>query len=230
MRPAEAAGVPRIVLVEDHHLFAETLLVVLEMEGYDASRVRVPEHDVEALLAEVTALAPDLVVLDLDLGPELDGMRLVPGLRAAGVAVLVVTATTEHPRYGEGLHLGAAAVIPKSTSLPEVLETVRAVLDGRPVVTERDRAEMVGEYRRAVAERDRLHRRFDRLTPREAQVLGGLVAGHHVRQIAADATVSEATVRTQVKAVLSKLGVGSQLAAVSMAHSVGWAPPGEAGG
>ena len=54
-------------------------------------------------------------------------------------------------------------------------------------------------------------------------MLAQLVAGRQVRQIAEEGSVSEATVRTQVKSVLSKLGVGSQLAAVSMAHRVGLA-------
>ena len=64
------------------------------------------------------------------------------------------------------------------------------------------------------------------LGQRESQVLAELVAGRQVRQIAAEGSVSEATVRTQVKSVLSKLGVGSQLAAVSMAHRAGWRGPG----
>jgi DNA-binding NarL/FixJ family response regulator len=60
------------------------------------------------------------------------------------------------------------------------------------------------------------------LTPRERQVLGRLIEGNSVRDIARANVVSEATVRTQVKSILGKLEVSSQLAAVGLAHQVGW--------
>ncbi len=67
--------------------------------------------------------------------------------------------------------------------------------------------------------------RLERLTPRDREVLAQLVRGRTVREIAADGVVAEATVRTQVKAILSKLEVTSQLAAVGVAHYVGWRAP-----
>ena len=60
---------------------------------------------------------------------------------------------------------------------------------------------------------------------RETEVLGHLMKGRAVRQIAERGAVSEATVRTQVKSILAKLEVTSQLAAVGVAHRVGWRPP-----
>jgi two-component system, NarL family, nitrate/nitrite response regulator NarL len=56
-------------------------------------------------------------------------------------------------------------------------------------------------------------------------VLGHLMEGHTVHDIAALSVVSEATVRTQVKSILAKLEVSSQIAAVGMAHHVGWRQP-----
>jgi len=70
-----------------------------------------------------------------------------------------------------------------------------------------------------------LERRLELLTPREAQVLGHLMEGRPVRDIAHVSFVSEATVRTQVKSILAKLEVTSQLAAVGAAHLVDWRPP-----
>jgi DNA-binding NarL/FixJ family response regulator len=68
--------------------------------------------------------------------------------------------------------------------------------------------------------------RLDLLTVREAEVLGLLMTGLAVRDIADASVVSEATVRSQVKSILSKLEVSSQLAAVGLAHRVGWTAPG----
>ena len=69
-----------------------------------------------------------------------------------------------------------------------------------------------------------MHERLSLLTPREGAVLGHLMKGHTVREIAIHSYVSEATVRTQVKSILSKLQVSSQIAAVGLAHRVGWRP------
>ncbi len=63
---------------------------------------------------------------------------------------------------------------------------------------------------------------FEQLTPREAEVLRHLAAGLPAAAIASSSHVSEATVRTQIRAVLSKLGVQSQLQAVAVARRAGW--------
>ena len=70
-----------------------------------------------------------------------------------------------------------------------------------------------------------LQGRLDQLTVREREVLAHLMHGRTVREIASVGVVSEATVRTQVKAILAKLDVTSQIAAVGLAHQVGWRPP-----
>ena len=64
-------------------------------------------------------------------------------------------------------------------------------------------------------------------TPRERQVLVGLAGGRTVDEIARDGRVSAATVRTQVRAILTKLGVRTQLAAVAQAREAGWFTDGE---
>ena len=70
-----------------------------------------------------------------------------------------------------------------------------------------------------------MRRKLELLTPREREVLAHLMLGRPVREIAHVSFVSEATVRTQVKSILAKLEVTSQLAAVGVAHRVEWRPP-----
>jgi DNA-binding NarL/FixJ family response regulator len=65
---------------------------------------------------------------------------------------------------------------------------------------------------------------FESLTPREAAVLGDLLEGRSADDIAEASFVSITTVRAQIRSILSKLGVRSQLAAVSMARRAGWSP------
>jgi DNA-binding NarL/FixJ family response regulator len=177
-----------------------------------------------ALLAAALHRQPQVALVDLDLGGH-DGARLVPLLTRAGVAVVVVTGADDPARWGECLRYGARAVLPKTGSLNDILAAIRRIAEGRAVVSSDERARLVSAYH---AERDSVQRarvNLDRLSRREQAVLGQLVAGHTVREIAHSSYVAEATVRTQVKSILATLEVSSQIAAVGVAHSVRWRPP-----
>jgi two-component system nitrate/nitrite response regulator NarL len=88
-----------------------------------------------------------------------------------------------------------------------------------------EREELLQLWHQERQKHQELRNRLQRLTPREREVLGHLTEGHTVRDIARLSVVSEATVRTQVKSILAKLEVSSQLAAVGIAHAVGWQSP-----
>jgi len=221
----------RVTIVDDHSLFAESLALALAAEGLHTECV-VPSADLSdpaQLERAVLATAPDLVLMDLDLGPGLDGMRLVPGLTGKGVSVVVVTGSGEAVRRGEALHHGASHVIAKTEPFGVILETVRRMRSGLPVISREERAALLALWREASAADRELRRRFDSITRREAEVLGLLMAGHQVSGIARSRFVSESTVRTQVKSILAKLQVSSQLTAVGLAHQIRWHPPAEAG-
>lgn len=218
----------RIVIVEDHTLFAESLELALFVEGYDVRRVPVPEGGAtpNAMLSAIVRARPWVVLLDLDLGDFGDGVRLIPPMARAGVHVVVVTGSTDRARWGEALRYGARKVSSKSRPLNEMLATVRRINHGLPVMDREEREELLALWHDQRAEREDVNARLERLTPRERQVLGHLMRGRTVHDIATLGVVSEATVRTQVKSILAKLEVSSQLAAVGMAHHVAWRPPG----
>jgi DNA-binding NarL/FixJ family response regulator len=217
----------RILIVEDHVLFAESLELALTVEGYDVRRMAVPDNGNApgTMIAAVLRQRPRIVLLDLDLGRFGDGLRMVAPLAKAGVNVVVVTASSERPRWGEALRYGARTVLSKSRPLNDILATVRRITHGLPVMDVEEREELLRLWQQRRAELADLERRLELLTPREAQVLGHLMEGHTVHDIAALSVVSEATVRTQVKSILAKLEVSSQIAAVGMAHHVGWRQP-----
>jgi DNA-binding NarL/FixJ family response regulator len=213
-----------VLIVEDHELLAQALQVALEAEGL---RVEVapfsPDVDVLDAAARVQ---PSVVLLDLDLGPGREtGEAFVPGLVSLGAAVVVVTGSSDDLRLGTTLELGASGVLPKSTPFPELLDAVLSAAAGRPVMSDAARQDLLARARRTRREvRDRLAP-FGRLTPRESEVLGLLMQGCNAESIAAHFVVSEATVRSQIRGVLTKLDVGSQLAAVAEAFRVGWSAP-----
>lgn len=217
----------RILIVEDHVLFAESLELALSVEGYDVRRIQVPgeERAPGALAAAVIRLRPRVVLLDLDLGGFGDGVRLIAPLARSGANVVVVTASIDRGRWGEAVRCGARKVLPKSRPLNEILATVRRINQGLPVMSREEREELLAFWHRERAERQELQARFELLTVRERQVLAHLMLGRTVREIARVSVVSEATVRTQVKSILAKLEVTSQLAAVGLAHSIAWPPP-----
>jgi two-component system nitrate/nitrite response regulator NarL len=217
----------RVLILEDHVLFAEALELALSVEGYDVRRIPVPEDEraPSVLLAAALRQRPRVVLLDLDLGGFGDGMRLIPPLARAGCNVVVLTSSTERSRWGEAIRLGARKVLTKSRPLNDILAVVRRINQGFPVMTREEREGLIAAWHVERSTTREAGARFERLTLRERQVLGHLMQGRTVREIATVSVVSEATVRTQVKSILAKLEVSSQLAAVGLAHSIGWRSP-----
>jgi DNA-binding NarL/FixJ family response regulator len=213
-----------VLIIDDHALFAESLELALSLEGYDVRRLVLPEEG--GSMATLRSLAlranPRTVLLDLDLGRFGDGANLVAPLARAHINVVVLTASEDPGRWGGCMRAGARKVLPKSGALQQALATVRRLHQGRPVVTREELESLLDAWAKERQVNDDLRRRLGLLTPRERQVLGELIQGRTVREISEKSVVSEATVRTQVKSILSKLEVSSQLAAVGMAHQVGW--------
>lgn len=217
----------KVAVVEDHTLFAESLVLALGLEGYDVKMVPLgePGRDISTLLPQILRSNPRVVLLDLDLGRHGNGARLVEPLTRSQTAVLVITANTERSRWGEVLRHGARNVLPKSAPLNEIAANIRKVSQGLPVI---DRETRAAHIRCWYAEQETIRearRKLDMLTRRESQVLGHFLEGRQVREIANLSVVSEATVRTQVKSILAKLGVSSQIAAVGLARRTRWQPP-----
>ena len=171
--------------------------------------------------------APATVLLDLRLGPTadgapLDGLDLVGPVAASGCRVLVVTGERGDDVWGTAVERGARAVLPKDVDLRVLTDVVGRVQGGEEVLDPGRRHELIAAARRARDERSARLAVFGQLSPREAQVLRLLAAGQAAAGIARAAHVSEATVRTQIRAVLSKLEVQSQLQAVALARRAGW--------
>ena len=222
--PGSARADHRVLIIDDHVLFAESLELALSLEGYDARRLELPTEG--GSMATLRSLAlranPRTVLLDLDLGRFGDGVNLIGPLAKAGINVVVLTASEELGRWGGCMRLGARRVLPKSGALQQALATVRRLHQGLPVTSRDELETLLDAWARERQAHDDLRRRLDLLTPRERQVLGALIEGRTVRAISQESVVSEATVRTQVKSILNKLEVSSQLAAVGMANQVGW--------
>ncbi|SEO41319.1 DNA-binding response regulator, NarL/FixJ family, contains REC and HTH domains [Trujillonella endophytica] len=214
-----------MLLVDDHSLFAQALQLGLAAAGLPADRV-LPSSSA-AVVAACAAAAPATVLLDLRLGfdPDgepIDGLDLVGPVTAAGCRVVVVTGEVGDDVWGTAVERGAVTVVAKETALDDLVPLVRAVHAGERVLGEGRRQDLLAAARRARADEDARLAPFRSLTPREDEVLRCMAEGLPAATIASTAHVSEATVRTQIRAVLSKLQVSSQLQAVALARQAGW--------
>jgi two-component system nitrate/nitrite response regulator NarL len=217
-----ACGLTRITIVEDHVLFAEALDVALTLEGHLVHRVSIEEHHPRSvdLFEAIIRSRPRVVLLDLNLGA-MSGASVVQPLTAAGIAVVVVTASPDQARWGEVLSYGARTVLPKSAPLNTILASIRLIAKGRRILPREERDRLLAHFHEQKGRVLDGRTRLESLTHRELEILDHLINGETVREIARSSFVSEATVRTQVKSILAKLGVSSQLAAVSMAIRAG---------
>jgi DNA-binding NarL/FixJ family response regulator len=211
----------RVGIVEDHLLLAHSVGLALRAEGLDVVRGELTGED--ELLRSLAVDSSTLVLLDLDLGePLADGARLIPAIHAAGGRVLVVTGSTDRLRIAAALEAGAIGYVGKDKPFDVLLGAVLRAVAGDRVIGDCERHELLAALRRHRSEEQRRLAPFRALTPKETLVLDELASGKSVESIAHEWFVSEATVRTQVRGVLTKLAVRSQLAAVAKAREVGW--------
>lgn len=215
---------PRVVLVDDHRLLAQMMVQGLAERGFRAVAVDVAE---QGIADRVLGLEPDLVILDAVFNDDEDGgLRILRHLREVGKAdrVVMLTGVADEVRHAEFLAEGARAVILKSDSFEGVIAQVESVLKGiDPMGVNRRHhlAERLREQRDAEDAQDAV---LAALTDRERATLQALVDGRTVDDIALRRTVAMSTVRSQVRAVLAKLGAHSQIEAVAIAARAGMRP------
>lgn len=124
-----ANGASRVAIVEDNDLLAESLAMALRRPDLDPHVVPLNGRGGDSLLDRVLVLEPCIALLDLHLGADGDGGRLIGPLTAQGVGVVVLTAATDAARHGQCFADGARAVLEKSSSLDTILSVLRAVAD-----------------------------------------------------------------------------------------------------
>lgn len=212
-----------VLIVEDHELLAGTMAMALRQRGIQVHAAAGPSP--AAVVGLARGLAPVLVLLDLDLGPTLgSGLDLIGPLVEAGARVVMVTGVADRARLGACLEAGAVGVVSKAAEFAVLVDTVQRAIDGAPLMGDEERHALLATARdRRRADQNRLAP-FGTLSPKEQAVLVHLLAGESAETIAEKSYVSLATVRSHIRAILLKLGVNSQLAAVALARNAGWPP------
>jgi len=210
---------PSVLIVDDHDLVGTALALSLRSAGIHADRLTVRSR--QSVLDEAAKHRPGIVLLDLDLGEDetgdrIDGVSLVCALRSSGWRVLALSGTADAGRIGAALQSGAVAWIPKRAPLPNLLAAVHRAAEGVPVMTAEQRQSFIDVHLQQQAEMRTTSRKLSRLSERERAVLERLAQGMRAQSIADEFYVTLATIRSQIRAILHKLEVKSQLEAVAL--------------
>jgi two-component system nitrate/nitrite response regulator NarL len=201
----------RVLVVDDHALFTDAILPILERAGMEVLAV---VRSGEEALAAARREHPDLVMLDLGL-PDVGGIGLGARIlrELPGTKVIALTGRRDPEAVQQALEAGFHGYLTKDIPMTRFAESLRAALGGEIVVFQRPEAEP-----RPISLEDRNAELLTRqLTARELEVLALLVEGSDNAQIAARLSVSANTVRTHVQSILTKLGVRSRLQAAAFA-------------
>jgi len=205
----------RVAVASDQSLVLEAVRTALAARDLNVTPLRWAGERVPAPRRAPAARRFDvgLMISDLDKWSRLRGVASLMG--SVRVPWVVLTGAVRGPLWGAALEFGARAVISSDTPLRAVQATLRGVLRGETNPTSAEAVVLRAGWQELREQREQLQSRVGSLTPREREVLRLLYAGDSVARISEMFDVSPTTVRSQVKAVLRKLDVNSQLAAVA---------------
>ncbi len=212
----------RVLLVDDEELVRFGLRTVLEAVG-GFTVVGEAGNGADGVAA-TCELRPDVVLVDIRM-PVMDGLTATRQILALPDPPQVAVLTTFHvdEYVYAALAAGAAGFLLKDTPPREIAAAVRAVADGTATLSPAVTAALIEAYvdRRAAPRRAEAQRRIADLSDREREVLHLLGSGESNAELAKRLFVSEATVKTYVSRLLTKLDLANRTQAAILAHEAG---------
>jgi DNA-binding NarL/FixJ family response regulator len=211
---------PRVLLVDDNDLFRNGLRTLLEDEGVDV--VGEARTGAEAL-TQIHALAPDVVVMDLNM-PGIGGVDATRQIAAIAptTRVLVLTASDGDADVIEAIMAGACGYLLKDSSLHELMAGIRATATGESLISPAIASKVIQQIR-ATGPSAREEAAPAVLTDREMQVLRLIANGVDNAQIAAELHISPKTVKNHISNILMKLQIENRIQAAVFAVRSGLA-------
>ncbi len=205
----------RVALVDDHGLCRRGLGELLERRA--GMKVVATTGNPEEGIELIQAHAPDLAVIDLRM-PQLDGLRLLRGLRDAGslVPVVILTMSDSREDLAAALRMGARGYLLKDMDPQDVIDAIGRAARGELVVAPAMTAKLAGLFEEGT-QRAAPGSSLDQLTVREREILAQVARGLSNKAIARELGISHDTVKLHVRHILSKLGFSSRVEAAVFA-------------
>ena len=187
----------RILAVDDHPLFRDGIAALVSSQA-DMTVVAQASNGGEAL-EQFREHQPDITLMDLQM-PDMSGLDAIIAIRREFPAarVIVLTTYTGDVQVLRAMKAGARAYLLKNSLHKELLDTIRGVHAGKRTLSPQASYELAE------------HVTDDALTPAEVAVLKLIAAGNANKQIAAQLSTSEETIKNRVRSILSKLGANDR--------------------
>jgi DNA-binding NarL/FixJ family response regulator len=216
-----------VLIADDQPMVRAGLRMILELEP-DIDIVGEAADGNEAV-AVAAATSPDVILMDVRM-PNLDGLeatRRIVGSREDGPRVLILTTFDLDVYVYEALASGASGFVLKDIEPEKLVDAIRVIADGEALLSPAVTKKLIEEFVRRPPEVVRPSpRELEQLTAREAEIMALVARGLSNAEIAAQAFVSEPTVKTHVARILMKLGLRDRVQVVVYAYEHGLAKPG----
>ncbi|MGI5241539.1 response regulator [Dactylosporangium sp. CA-139066] len=223
-----STGALRVVIADDQALVRTGFRMILTADGIEV--VAEAANGVEAVEA-VRRMVPDVVLMDVRM-PEMDGLeatRRILSADAAAAPRVVILTTFDLDRYVyAALSAGASGFLLKDVSPEQLVAAVRLVRAGDALLAPTITRRLIERYASRDERTATLHRDLSTLTPREVEVLALLARGLSNAELATRLHLSDATVKTHVARILSKLRLRDRAQAIVVAYETGLVTPGSA--
>jgi DNA-binding NarL/FixJ family response regulator len=216
----------RVLVADDQTLVRSGFRLILDAQA-DIDVVGEAGDGTEAL-ALARELSPDVVLMDIRM-PKLDGLDATRKLMAANGSprVLVLTTFDADEYVYAAMRAGASGFLLKDVRAEQLAEAVRTVAAGETLLAPTVTRRLIERFMRRPVPGEQRPERLAELSDRELEVLRLVAQGLSNREIAATLFVSEATVKTHVTRVLSKLELRDRVQAVVLAYECGLVEPGD---
>lgn len=211
LRPAS----PKILCIGTDGSSAEDLATTLRRQGFE---VRTSWATSGQALQSALRWQPSIVLLETRDEPQANG-ELFKATSGAPPVIVLASAPASESRAAY-IRAGAAVVLNRQRPIKDVIQAIRRQLESDSAPARTSKPRPLPSSR--ADSLDPKSNPFARLTPREQEVLSSLIDGIPASIIAIESSVSVSTVRTQIRSIFQKLGVNSQLRAVSLARRAGW--------
>ena len=207
---SDDTGRIRVLVADDHPLYREA--VVRAVRARPEFELIGQAEDGREALGAIREEAPDVAVLDVEM-PSMGGVDVVRAVNrdALGTRIVLLSAHLESDTVYAAVQAGVRAYLSKAWPAERICDALLAVARGDVILPNEVQAGLAAAIRNNAAG-TQIH-----LTPRERDVLAGLVRGQSAPAIGADLHVSTATVKTHLKTLYEKLGVSERAAAVAEA-------------